>query len=98
MLMVRADRCMAAMALTLALVSCLVSTSVTAAEPRLTGGGIPVAVSESAEVKHQSVPGTVAPAVSSAVVWPGRAKGVALYDFLEFWGDDAAGMKTAFSE
>ena len=96
--MVRADRCIAATALALALVSCLASTSVTAAEPRLSAGGVPVAVSASAEVQHQAVPGTIAPAVSSAVVWPGRAKGVALYDFLEFWGDDAAGMKTAFSE
>ena len=96
--MVRADRCIAATALALALVSCLVSTSVTAAEPRLAAGGVPVAVSASAEVQHQSVPGTIAPAVASSVVWPGRAKGVALYDFLEFWGDDAAGMRTAFGE
>ena len=80
--MVRADRCIAATALALALVSCLVSTSVTAAEPRLSTAGVPVAVSASAEVQHQAVPGTIAPAVSAAVVWPGRAKGVALYDFL----------------
>jgi hypothetical protein len=40
----------------------------------------------------------VAPAVPTALAFPGRAKGVALYDFLEFWGDDAAGMRTAFGE
>jgi hypothetical protein len=96
--MARADRFVVVTALGLALLSCLMSVSVTAAEPRSALAGARPAMSGTADLATASVPGTVAPAVPSALAFPGRAKGVALYDFLEFWGDDAAGMRTAFGE
>jgi hypothetical protein len=95
--MVRADRFVVVTGLSLALLSCLLSASVTAAEPRPVAGPRS-AMSGTAQIVQQPVPVTVAPAVPSALVFPGRGKGVALYDFLDFWGDDAAGMSTAFDE
>jgi hypothetical protein len=96
--MVRTDRLIAVTALGLAFLSCLMSASVTAAEPRPGLAGAASSSTQKAGFVQQPVPGTVAPAVSAAAAFPGRGKGVALYDFLEFWGDDAAGMRTAFAE
>src|SRR3954454_4844999 len=96
--MVRADRFVAVTALGLALLSCLMSVSVTAAGSRPALAAAQPAMAGAADLPTASLPGTVSPAVPSALAFPGRAKGVALYDFLEFWGDDAAGMRTSSGE
>jgi hypothetical protein len=76
--MARADRFVVVTALGLALLSCLMSVSVTAAEPRSALAGARPAMSGTADLASASVPGTVAPAVPQALAFPGRAKGVAL--------------------